>query len=115
MLGGAICSAFEKAGHDVTRRRSAQAALDALENSVPDVIILEIQLGLHNGIEFLFETRSYPEWQNIPIMVHTLNNKALNDEYQAAFSSLGVVSVLYKPRTTIQKLLRSISAVVSKT
>lgn len=115
MLGGAICSALEKAGHEVTRKRSAQAALDALESSMPDVIVLEIQLGLHNGIEFLFEIRSYPEWQNIPVVVHTLNSKALNDEYQAAFSSLGVVSVLYKPRCTTQQLLRSISAMVPKT
>ncbi len=112
VLGGALCSALEQAGHEVLRKRSAQASLDALENAVPDVIVLEIQLGLHNGIEFLYEIRSYPEWQKIPVIVHTLNNKTLDSQYKEAFTSLGVAKVFYKPRTTTQQLLRSVSNLV---
>ncbi len=66
ILGAATKTAFEAFGCKITWKRSAQTALDSLDDKLPDLIILEIQLGLHNGIEFLYEIRSYPEWQKIP-------------------------------------------------
>lgn len=106
VLGEAIAHVFESAKHKLTWKRNAQTALDALDDNIPDLIILEIQLGLHNGIEFLYEIRSYPEWQNVPVIVHTLNNKALDEQFSQAFAELDVRAVLYKPRTSTQNLLR---------
>lgn len=113
VLAEAISAAFTKRKHQVTWRRSAQKALDALDETVPDLIVLEIQLGLHNGIEFLYEIRSYPEWQNIPVVVHTLNAKVLDRQFTNAFADLDVRAVLYKPRTSTQQLVHVLNQFVS--
>lgn len=113
VLAEAITAAFKRAKHTTTWKRSAQTALDVLDDKIPDLIILEIQLGLHNGIEFLYEIRSYPEWQDIPILVHTLNSNALDEQFGPAFADLQVRAVFYKPRTSTQQLLKAVQQLVS--
>ena len=112
ILGGAIKNAFEAFGFKVTWKRSAQTALDALDEQVPDLIILELQLGLHNGIEFLYEVASYPEWQHIPVIVHTINARAQDEIFAASFKQLKVNEVLYKPKTTTTQLLKAVKQLV---
>lgn len=112
VLGGAAKTAMERAGMQVYWRRNAQTAIDALDQQTPDVIVLELQLGLHNGIELLYELRSYHEWQNIPVVVHTINHKASDHMFAKAFEELGVAAVLYKPQTSTEKLLQAVQACV---
>lgn len=106
ILGAGLQEALEAFGCSVAWSRSAQAALDALDDTLPDIIILELQLGLHNGIEFLYEIRSYTEWQQIPVIAHTINSKAQDPIFNRSFKSLGVQAVLYKPRTSTSQLIR---------
>lgn len=105
-LAEALMALISARGHEVFWKKTAQSALDSLEDSVPEAIILELQLGLHNGIEFIYELRSYSEWQNIPIIVHTINSKALDETYTSAFEELEVISVTYKLRTTNSHIVR---------
>ncbi len=104
-MGEVIKSALESFGYKVSWSRSAQSALDALDESLPDLVILELQLGVHNGIEFLYEMNSYQEWQGIPIIVHTINAKAQDQIFGVSLETLGVQAVLYKPRTTTKQLV----------
>lgn len=104
ILGGATVGSLQDRGHRVVWHRSGQSALDSLDQQMPDVIIIEIQLGIHNGIEFLYELRSYPEWQNIPVIVHTINDHVTDRHFSVSFEELGVETVLYKPRTTAHQL-----------
>lgn len=114
VLAETMLAAFKNTKHTAVWKRTAQMALDALDNKLPDLIILEIQLGLHNGIEFLYEIRSYPEWQNIPVIVHTLNANALDEQFANAFEELQVLGVFYKPRTSTQQLLKASQQLVSR-
>src|SRR5262245_28230032 len=58
-------------GHQVDHVAGAQAAIMAADAQTPDMVILELQLARHSGLEFLHEFRSYAEWQAIPVVVHT--------------------------------------------
>lgn len=104
ILGSVVVQALQAKGHKVVWRRTAQSALDSLDNNVPDLIILELQLRSHNGIEFLYEMRSYTEWQHIPIIIHTINANALDEQFSAVLEQMGVRAVLYKPRTSSKQL-----------
>ncbi len=108
ILGEAIKNALEAAGYQVAWKRSAQTALDGLDDAVPDLIILELQLGVHNGIEFLYEVASYPEWGHIPVIVHTINAKAQDEIFAQSFAQLKVQAVLYKPRTSTAQLVTAV-------
>ncbi|HSX23911.1 MAG TPA: response regulator [Candidatus Saccharimonadales bacterium] len=108
VLADTIRAALETAGYLVTWKRSAQTALNSLDETVPDLIILELQLGVHNGIELLYEMNSYPEWQHIPVIVHTINTKAQDLVYSQSFGQLHVQAVLYKLHTSTQQLVKAV-------
>ncbi len=112
ILGQTTQSVLEAQNHEVILKRDAQSALDILDNNMPDIIILELQLGLHNGVEFLYEVRSYPEWQHIPVIVYTLNARVLDERFGKALNQLGVAAVLYKPHTSAKNLTQAVGQLI---
>src|SRR5665213_2102299 len=70
-LAETYAKALVAAGHKVTARAGAQSAITAADGAKPDLVILELQLIEHSGVEFLYEFRSYPEWQDIPVLIHS--------------------------------------------
>lgn len=84
----------------------AQTAVIAADKQLPELIILELQLVEHSGIEFLYELRSYPEWQTIPVILNTnVPPSEFNDTSGILREELGVAHYLYKPATSLDKLL----------
>ena len=102
--------ALEAAGHKIVVCASAQAAIFAADNAKPDIVVLELQLIEHSGIEFLYEFRSYPEWQDTPVIVHSQVPPA---EFSASKDilegELGVRAYYYKPLTSLRALLRAVN------
>lgn len=97
-------------GHTVVCCASAQAGIISADQHRPDVVILELQLIEHSGIEFLYELRSYQDWQNIPVIVHTMVPPSeFTANRNLLKSQLGVDTYLYKPDTSLRQLLSSIS------
>ncbi len=108
LLAKTYTQAMQHAGHEVAHSTGAQAAIAAFPKQTPDVVILELQLPLHNGVEFLQEFRSYPEWKHIPVIVNTVIAPArLSAGGRTALQrDLGVETIVYKPRTSLRDLLR---------
>lgn len=109
ILGETTKKVLENTGFDVSVKRSAQTALDALDEKRPDAIVLEPQLGEHNGIELLYEIASYPEWHDIPIIIYTINERAKDEIFATALAQLKVQTVLYKPETTVAQLAKAVT------
>ena len=108
LLARTYTEALEHAGHTVAHAAGAQAAVDAADSQTPDVVILELQLPQHSGIEFLHEFRSYGEWQHIPVIAHTMTSStALTEAAPTLQRDLGVRVILYKPQTTLHDLVRA--------
>lgn len=108
-LARTYMQALQHVGFIVAHVNSAQTAVDAADSITPDVVVLELQLAVHDGIEFLHEFRSHAEWQSVPVIVNTnLSPQALAPVQGALAGDLGVVEVLYKPRTTLQQLISSV-------
>ena len=111
ILSEVYTEALQMAGHEVAVVAGAQAALDEADEHLPEIVVLELQLAEHDGIEFLYEFRSYPEWQNIPVILNCQTSpQALTAALPMLQASLGVVEILYKPRTSLQQLTRSVKA-----
>ena len=95
--------------HRVTICAGAQAAITAADRAAPDIVVLELQLVEHSGIEFLYEFRSYPEWQTIPVLIHSQVPPAeFAASRQLLEEELGVRDYLYKPRTSLSELLAAV-------
>lgn len=83
----------------------AQSAIVAADNHSPDMVILELQLIEHSGLEFLYEFRSYTEWQATPVLLQTIVPfSEFQDNWHLLQAELGVRAYLYKPHTSLRKL-----------
>ena len=108
-LGEIYAKALTAAGHQLTVSAGAQAAITAADQARPDLVILELQLVEHSGIEFLYEFRSYPEWQTIPVLVHSqVPPTEFAGSRELLERELGVRTYLYKPRTSLRDLLAAV-------
>lgn len=89
--------------------RSADEAFTALDEAVSiNLIILDMFLPGHSGIEFLHELASYDDINTIPVII-------LSSVYQHDFgmsserwSHYGVVQYLYKPKTKPNDLIAAV-------
>jgi DNA-binding response OmpR family regulator len=104
---------LEQAGHEVIICLNGQMAIGAADEQTPDIIILELQLKKHNGIEFLYEFRSYPEWQSVPVIVHSMVPQE-NLQGAAALPLLKLVNYLYKPASSLKKLVQAVDEALAK-
>lgn len=102
-------SALRGVGYGVDIAAGAQQAITLADRNTPNLIVLEIQLVSHNGIEFLYELRSYTEWQSIPILLHTIVPPGEFIQNVSLWKELGIKDYLYKPRTSLSQLLYSVS------
>lgn len=96
---------LEKFNYKVRVCSAVQDAINKIDAHKPDIIILELQLSGHNGYEFLYELRSYSEWQDIPILIHSMVSEEALGMNTNIKSELGIVDYLYKPGTSLDKLI----------
>jgi DNA-binding response OmpR family regulator len=97
-------------GYEVVWVQAAQDAVNAADKSKPDLIIMEILLTAHSGIEFLNELRSYPEWLVVPIIILSRLPPGDFNTDAKTLERLGIAWYLYKPDTSLQKLKERISS-----
>lgn len=109
VLADSYVQALQNAGWQVNAASTAQAAIMVADAIPPDLVILELQLVEHSGIEFLYEFRSYPDWQSVPILIHTgVPPAEFTDNVQLLRDELGVSGYLYKPRTSLRDLVANV-------
>jgi DNA-binding response OmpR family regulator len=109
ILADLYVQALAHEGHITRRTVSAQDGVFCVDEQLPDVIIVELQLVAHSGIEFLYELRSYAEWQDIPVVIHScIPPTEFSDSTGLLMKRLGVVTYLYKPHTSLRLLLRAV-------
>lgn len=106
LLARTYSRSLEAAGHTVHCQKDAQKALTILDENQIDIIILELQLAGHNGVEFLYELRSYPDWDDIPVMLHTMVPVAHPGLGRTFWKELGISEYQYKPQTSLQQLVQ---------
>ncbi len=101
-------------GLNVISAYNAQQAIILADDESPDLVICELQLVDHSGVEFLYEFRSYADWLKIPIII-----LSIVPPYEFSCSQiglkreLGVESYLYKPQTNLHRLLEVVGSTLN--
>jgi DNA-binding response OmpR family regulator len=114
LLGNTYRQSLKNAGHKVTLTPGALRAIQAVDKRQPDLIILELQLIGHSGVEFLYEFRSYPEWHHIPVILHTMVPPQSLQISETLLEQLNINAYLYKPSTTLRTLSATASQLFGK-
>ena len=108
LLARNLTRALNTAGHDVDWQVQPQEAITAVDAVRPEAIILDLLLGAKSAIEFLYELRSYPEWQSIPIIIFSGLPLAELGESADALQHLNIHAFYYKSQTTLTELIASL-------
>jgi CheY-like chemotaxis protein len=104
-------SFLEDHGCDVRTAVSAANALSALEESRPDVVLIDVMMPGKSGLDLLVKLRRDRRWGDIPLVVVTGNDQILEDDCHSYLGThqdvRGPDGVLSKPidRDTLLALL----------
>ena len=95
-----------QAGWTAQTVHSAKKALEAIDETIPDVVLLDVLLPGANAFELMHELQSYGDTKELPIVLcTTLSHHHLNHENLQQY---GVRAVLDKARLTSQQLLNAL-------
>ncbi len=89
-------------GYEVEEADSGQAALDALENFDPELIVLDVMMPGMSGYDVVVHLKQKPETQNIPIIM--LTAKSEPEDLITGYKDYAVDYYIPKPFTTRQLL-----------
>lgn len=96
-------------GHEVTLLNDGREALAYLKTHTPDLIVIDVNMPVLDGIEVCARVKKLPRFRNTPVIVLTSMNDAATRT--RAFDA-NASEIVYKPLTgknflqTIQVLLR---------
>jgi signal transduction histidine kinase/DNA-binding response OmpR family regulator len=103
--------ALEQEGCTVIEAENGRAALDALEEAAPSLILLDLMMPVMDGFEFVMEAREQEAFRSIPIVVVTA--KDITDEDRQRLSG-GVVGLIEKRGFGRDELLGQIRMLVTE-
>jgi DNA-binding response OmpR family regulator len=113
LLAAGAIKVLKKAGHSVDWQVDPQAALDKADKDLPELIILDIMLAGHSGVEFLYEFRSYADWRRIPVVIFCSLSAEELKEALSGFEHLSLEAYHYKPATTLSELAATVERTLS--
>lgn len=109
LLRELYAQALEQSNLAVLAAADAQTGLDLLDEYAADVIVLDLMLPAHGGVEVLHELQSHPDWQSIPVIVISAVNKA---RVPAGLAELGAKIYLDKADTSPQELTQAVKSLL---
>lgn len=109
LTGRVYQRALESAGWHTDLAHSAQDAVLAADAIKPDMVVMEADLAGHSAAAFLYEFRSYSDWREVPVILHTSIAPARLEPFAEALEQLGVREILYKPQHKLQTLVHRVS------
>ena len=106
--------ALESAGYDVSDFGDGQAALDQVQHTLPDLILLDMRMPRMDGFKFLSLLRRMPMGKVVPvIIVSGLGDELLQAIDARAAEELGVAGIFAKP-FDVPTLLRYVGSVIAR-
>lgn len=89
---------------EITVAGDAASAIKKASEKMPDLVILELSLAGHSGLEFLYEFRTYNDWKGIPVIIYSsvrLDPEVLKSK---TWEQLDIAAYAYKPETSLRSL-----------
>jgi CheY-like chemotaxis protein len=110
-LGSIVSRKLTGTGALYTQVTDGPQAFSYLENTVPDIIVLDIMLPGMNGFEILEKLKTNPKHASIPVVV--LSNLGQKEDMDKCFK-LGAAKFFVKALVTLDHIIEEIISLVGK-
>jgi DNA-binding response OmpR family regulator len=91
-------------GFDVRVARDGEAALEALRERAPDVMLLDVMLPKRDGYEVCQTVRATPEWRGVRIIMLTARGRAVEHEKGLALGADDYITKPFSTREVIERV-----------
>ena len=103
---------FQKENFEVIQAFSGTEALKKLEQTIPDLVLLDLILPNKNGFEVLEEISQNPQWRSIPVII--VSNLGQESDIERG-KQLGAMDYYVKARLSIDELVKKVKDIVGST
>lgn len=100
-----LCRMLKQEGWWPAEAANGRIALEMIEKTVPQLILLDLMMPEMDGFEFVAEMRKREEWRSIPIVVVTAKELTAEDRYQL---NGAVQKILVKGASSQDQLLEDV-------
>jgi DNA-binding response OmpR family regulator len=101
---------MQQAGYEVRSARDGDAALEAMQNGKPDLVLLDVMMPRRDGYEVCQAIRARPEWKGVKIIMLTAKGREVEREKGL---SLGADDYVTKPFAT-QELVDKVRQILAE-
>jgi len=97
-----------KKGYEISVFQDSATAIQSLQSSIPDAVIMELAVPAHNGLEFLYELRSYSDTDRVSVVINSFVQSRDVPFGFVTEADLGISAYLDKTFTTVDSLDRTL-------
>ena len=112
-LSSVLCKKLEKKGYEVTLFEDGVMVKDSVKELRPDIVLLDIQLPVVDGLDVLSELKKDPETNQVPVIMLT-NLDQTSPKILKATDAYPPELYLVKSSWTLSALLEQIEKTISK-
>jgi DNA-binding response OmpR family regulator len=93
---------------------TAQAGISKADKNKPDVVLLELLISGHNGLEFIHEFKSHPDWFDVPIVIYSDLSAEELSRAPGWKEDMNITKHFYKPTTTLEELTNYVMSLTNE-
>ncbi len=91
-------------GFDVRVARDGDAAISALQERLPDVMLLDVMLPKRDGYEICQTVRANPDWKGVRIIMLTARGRVVEQEKGLALGADDYITKPFSTREVIERV-----------
>lgn len=95
---------LRKAGFDVRVAYDGEQALQAIEESVPDLVLLDVSMPKRDGYDVCQTIRANPAWKSIRIVMLTAKGQEIEREKGLALGADDYITKPFSTREVIERV-----------
>jgi DNA-binding response OmpR family regulator len=97
---------MRRAGFEVAVARNGREALEALEGTPPDLLLLDVMMPEFDGYEVCEQIRARPEWNATKIVMLTARGREVERERGLALGADAYVTKPFSTRDLVEQVKR---------
>lgn len=97
---------MRRAGFEVAVARNGREALEALEGSPPDLLLLDVMMPEFDGYEVCERIRARPEWSGTKIVMLTARGREVERERGLSLGADAYVTKPFSTRDLVEQVKR---------
>lgn len=101
---------LQKAGFEVRLARNGEEVIQAVEQSVPDLILLDAMMPKRDGFDVCQTIRANPAWQRLPILMLTAKSRDVERQKGMALGATDYITKPFSTRDLVETVRKHLAA-----